>query len=56
MNRFVGLEGSAVAVKVKRGTTGKLVLEFHCDADDPANETRLAMMAMWLREVKPSGR
>jgi hypothetical protein len=56
MNRFVGLEGNAVDVKVKRGTAGKLLLEFHCDADDPANETRLAMMAMWLRDVKPSAR
>jgi len=56
MNRFVGLEGNGVDVKVKRGTAGKLVLEFHCDADDPANETRLSMLAMWLRDVKPGAR
>jgi hypothetical protein len=56
MNRFVGLEGNAVNVKVKRGTAGKLVLEFHYDADDPANETRLSMMAMWLRDIKPNVR
>jgi hypothetical protein len=56
LNRFVGLEGNAVDVKVKRGTAGRLLLEFHCDADDPANETRLSMMAMWLRDVHPNAR
>ncbi|MGF6969647.1 hypothetical protein OKW43_006742 [Paraburkholderia sp. WC7.3g] len=56
MNRFVGLEGNAVDVKVTPATAGKLLLEFYCDADDPANETRLSMMAMWLRDVKPSAR
>jgi hypothetical protein len=56
MNRFAGLEGNAVDVKVKRGAAGKILLEFHCDADDPANEIRLAMMVMWLRDVKPNAR
>jgi hypothetical protein len=56
MNRFVGLQGSSVDVKIKRGSAGKLLLEFHCDADDPANEARLAMLTMWLRDVKPSAR
>lgn len=56
MNRFVELQGNAVDVKVKRGTAGKLLLAFHCDEDDPFNETRLSMMAMWLRDVNPSAR
>lgn len=56
MNRFVGLEGSAVDVKVKRGPAGRLLLEFHCDADDPVTETRLAMLAIWLRDVRPRAR
>lgn len=51
MNRFVGLSGSTVDVKIKRGETGKLVIEFHCDVNDPGAETQLAMMAMWLRQV-----
>ncbi|CAB3808254.1 hypothetical protein LMG28614_06764 [Paraburkholderia ultramafica] len=55
MNRFAGLKGKGVDVKVKRAA-GRLVLEFHCDADDPANETRLSMIAMWLRDVKPNAR
>jgi hypothetical protein len=52
LNHFVGLKGNAVDVRVKRAA-GKLVLEFHCDASDPDNETRLAMLATWLNTTSP---
>ncbi len=54
MKRFVGLEGDSVDVKIKHGEKGKLVIEFHCDVNDPGAETRLAMMAMWLRNANSS--
>ncbi|MFM0032793.1 hypothetical protein PQR70_42045 [Paraburkholderia madseniana] len=52
INHFVGLKGKAVDVRVKRAA-GNLVLEFHCDASDPDNETRLAMLATWLNTTAP---
>ncbi|MFM0418765.1 hypothetical protein [Paraburkholderia aromaticivorans] len=56
MGRFVGLGGNSVEVKVKRGPGGKLVIEFHCDADDPVAETHLAMITTWLRDTQPVAR
>jgi hypothetical protein len=55
MNRFVGLKGRAVDVKVRRAA-GKLVLEFHCDAGDPSSESHLSMIATWLSAINPGGR
>lgn len=52
INHFVGLKGKAVDVKIKTAA-GKLVLEFHCNASDPDNETHLAMLAMWLNTTAP---
>jgi len=47
LKRFVGVKSDKVEVKLSQ-KGGKLVLEYHCDPDDPETETRLAMIANWL--------
>jgi uncharacterized protein YjiS (DUF1127 family) len=52
MNRLVGISGGTVDVKIKRGPSGKVVLEFHCDANDPGVEARLSMVTVWLQTLR----